>query len=68
VGAAILALGFLYWKSPLSQWFIDHVNAVLLVQIGRVVDYSDLLALFVIPLAWTTVSHARPGRASCRLK
>ena len=57
VGAAILALGFLYWKSPLSQWFIDHVNAVLLVQIGRVIDYSDLLALFVIPLAWTTVSH-----------
>lgn len=57
VGAMILALGFLYWKSPLSQWFIDNVNSVLLVQIGRVVDYSDLLALIAIPFAWTTVSH-----------
>ena len=55
--AATLALGFLYWKSPLSQWFIDTVNSVRLVQIGRVVDYSDLLALAAIPIAWTTVSH-----------
>lgn len=56
VGATILALGFLYWKSPLSQWFIDNVNSVLLTQIGRVVDYTDLLALIAIPLAWVTVS------------
>ena len=70
VGAAILALGFLYWKSPLSQWFIDHVNAVLLVQIGRVIDYSDLLALFVIPLAWTTVSHGatRPRKLPTQMR
>lgn len=55
-GAVILALGFLYWKSPLSQGLIDSVNSVFLAQIGRVVDYTDLLALIAIPLAWASVS------------
>ncbi len=63
-GAAILALGFLYWKSPASQWFIDNVNSVLVPQIGRVVDYSDLLALIMIPIAWATISDgaAKPRK------
>lgn len=55
-GATILALGFLYWKSPVSQWFIDNINSVFVTQIGRVVDYSDLLALIAIPLAWATIA------------
>jgi len=64
LGATILTLGFLYWKSPLSQWLIDIVNSVLQAQIGRVVDYSDLLALIAIPLAWATVSDcaAKPRK------
>lgn len=56
MGAMILALGFLYWKSPLSQWFVDSMNSMLQVRIGRVVDYSDLLALLTIPIAWATVT------------
>jgi hypothetical protein len=64
VAGTILALGFLYWKSPMSQWFIDNVNSVLQAQIGRVVDYSDFLALIAIPFAWTTVSDgaAKPRK------
>lgn len=57
LGGAIVVLAFLYWKSPASQWLIDSLNAVLPAPIGRVVDYTDLLALATIPLAWITVSR-----------
>lgn len=47
---ASLALAFAWWKSPLSQPAIDAVNAVFPFAIGRTVDYSDLLALLILPL------------------
>lgn len=50
---ATLVAAFAWWKSPLSQPFVDAVNVAplpLIAPIGRVVDYSDLLALCVIPL------------------
>ncbi|MDX1488095.1 MAG: hypothetical protein R3268_07845 [Acidiferrobacterales bacterium] len=43
---------FLLWKSGLSQPAIDWFNSISSVRLGRVVDYSDLLALLVVPLAW----------------
>jgi hypothetical protein len=44
-----LAAAFLWWKSPLSGPFIAVVNELLPTRIGRVVDYTDLLALLVLP-------------------
>ncbi|MBC8024414.1 MAG: hypothetical protein H7Y89_00335 [Steroidobacteraceae bacterium] len=44
-----IAAAFLWWKSPLSGLFIAFANEVLPYRIGRVVDYSDLLALLVLP-------------------
>lgn len=40
---------FLWWKSPASSFFIQHVNNWLPIPIGRTVDYTDLIALCVLP-------------------
>lgn len=48
IGGVVLA--FVYWKSGYSQPLIDFVNQTIPWQIARVVDYSDLLALMVLPL------------------
>jgi hypothetical protein len=45
-------LFFVWWKSPMSQAAIDGWNGLGVFQMGRVVDYSDLWALLMLPLAW----------------
>ena len=42
---------FLWWKSPASQPLIDYLNQYLPLPAQRVVDYSDWLALLVLPSA-----------------
>jgi hypothetical protein len=49
VGAT--AILFTWWKSPLSQSLIEFWNRVMFYSIDRVIDYSDLMALLVLPLA-----------------
>lgn len=46
------ALGFAAWKSPASQPLIDGWNAIGWGTIGRVVDWTDLLALAVLPVVY----------------
>lgn len=46
-----IALGFIWWKSPLSQSFIDFWNSNSFFQITRVVDYTDYFALLVLPFS-----------------
>jgi hypothetical protein len=50
--AIYLAVGgaFLWWKSPASAAFISCINGLLPMNIGRTVDYGDLIALVVLPL------------------
>lgn len=43
---------FIYWKSVYSQPAIDLFNSLGLLNIGRVVDYTDLMALLILPVAW----------------
>ena len=43
---------FIIWKLPLSQGFIDAVNGLGLFRISRVVDYTDLLCLFNLPISF----------------
>jgi hypothetical protein len=45
-----LAMGFLWWKSPASDGFIEAFNQLGWFRIGRTVDYGDLTALAVLPL------------------
>jgi hypothetical protein len=42
---------FVFWKSPYSQFIIDAFNSYSPINIGRVLDYSDLLSLSMLPLA-----------------
>jgi hypothetical protein len=58
---AAVGLVFAFWKSEYSQPLIDFVNALSVWQIGRVVDYTDLLALLVLPLA-ARASRSRASR------
>ena len=42
---------FLFWKSPFSQPLLDLINVISPFTYARVVDYTDLIAFSVIPLA-----------------
>lgn len=53
------ALFFMFWKSPYSQPLIDVYNQVALIEISRVVDYSDLMALSMLPLAYLFIKKLR---------
>lgn len=46
-----IGLLFVFWKSPLSSFFIDSFNSIAPYSIGRIVDYSDVWALLVLPVA-----------------
>ncbi|HEY1773002.1 MAG TPA: hypothetical protein VGH91_07405 [Gammaproteobacteria bacterium] len=56
---------FAWWKSPLSHPCIDFWNQHLPLHLHRVVDYSDLLALAVLPLAQLNLLRWR-GRLPSR--
>jgi hypothetical protein len=57
------AVGFLLWKSPLSDGVLEAWNAVGPWPLGRVKDYSDLLALGVLV---PTYRHMRQMQELCR--
>lgn len=48
----LVAAFFIFWKSPFSQFLIDGWNNLGMWQIGRLIDFSDLLALSMLPLAF----------------
>ena len=66
--AICCGIGFVFavWKSPLSQPAIELWNAAFNQQMDRVVDYSDLIALAVLPIAASSAETARRA-ASHRL-
>ena len=49
---AATAVFFVFWKSPYSDSLIEFWNSLPLFRIERAVDYTDLAALTVLPLAW----------------
>ncbi|HEX5709114.1 MAG TPA: hypothetical protein VFX96_17565 [Pyrinomonadaceae bacterium] len=57
VSTAVL---FAFWKSPYSQPAIDVWNGLRLLPFERTIDYTDLLALTVLPLSYAY------GRAPAR--
>lgn len=48
----LTAIVFIWWKSPYSQFFIEEWNSLGIFSLTRVVDYSDLWALLVLPFAY----------------
>jgi hypothetical protein len=52
-----LGVAFLWWKSPASGAFISYMNEVQPLKIARVIDYSDLAALVILPVCAKFVAH-----------
>ena len=59
------AISFLFWKSLYSQPLIDSWNQTGLPTIGRVVDLTDLTAIFILPIAFI---YARKRQRLASLK
>lgn len=53
------ALCFIFWKSAFSDLLINTWNDAVPLPIGRTVDYSDLVALTVLPLSYLYAQHVR---------
>lgn len=61
-----IAALWVWWKLPLSQLALDAWNALGVFPLGRVVDPTDLLALVVLPAAWSYAPRARADRPALR--
>lgn len=48
----LTAILFIFWKSTYSQPLIEAWNSLSFFKIERTVDYSDLLALLILPFAY----------------
>lgn len=45
------AIIFIYWKTVYSEPLIDIINQFFIINLKRVVDFTDLLALLILPLS-----------------
>lgn len=64
---ALTGVFFVFWKSSLSQPLIDSWNSMNLFQIARVVDFSDNLALLVLPACYGWVQRKQVVKPRFRL-
>jgi hypothetical protein len=62
----LTVVAFVFWKSPLSDGVLATWNALDLLPLVRVKDYSDLLALAVLVPAYRFVHHRSAPRCSHR--
>ena len=58
----ITVIGFIFWKSQASQPLIDWMNGWLHFPVARTVDFTDLIALIMVPLAgiYSRLDHPVP--------
>ena len=55
--SAIIGLVFVFWKSSLSTSTIEMLNSLSILQFDRVIDYTDLLALGVLPFSHFLINN-----------
>jgi hypothetical protein len=55
-----IALAFTFWKTRHAEPLIGALNAVSPIALGRTVDFTDLVALPMIPLAFWAAPRLRP--------
>jgi hypothetical protein len=53
----------IFWKSPFSQGFIDFYNRIAIIRTSRVVDYTDLFVLLLLPIPWFLIKRIDSLRA-----
>jgi len=57
VNLFITGIFFVFWKSKLSNEFINFYNEFALIKITRIIDYTDLLALTMLPLSYLIIQR-----------
>jgi hypothetical protein len=57
----VLATGliFIVWKSPYAQGLIDWYNSFAPIKVMRVIDYTDHIALIMLPVSYMLIRHIR---------
>jgi hypothetical protein len=55
----ISALFFIYWKTKFSDSLIDFINKNDIVIFSRVIDFTDFVALIVLPIPWTLINDKK---------
>lgn len=55
------AVLFVFWKSGYAQFLIEGWNSLPLFSIQRTVDYTDLLALLILPLSYSYSNTTHAG-------
>ena len=73
VSVIVTGVLFVFWKLPVSESFIYAYNKIALIPITRTVDYSDFIALLILPFAWYfigridnyRISRISPSFAAC---
>lgn len=53
----VAGLFFIFWKSPLSENFINIYNLMSPISIHRVVDYSDVVVLLLLPVPYFLIKN-----------
>lgn len=47
----LTGIAFILWKTPLATPFIDSINQTFQISIYRTIDYTDYIALFILPFS-----------------
>ncbi|MGG5208320.1 hypothetical protein ACQWU4_05180 [Chryseobacterium sp. MIQD13] len=55
----VAGLLFIFWKSSYSEGFIKIYNVVSPISLHRVVDYTDLLVLLLLPFSYILIKNTR---------
>ncbi len=55
--AFITGIAFILWKTPLADPFIHFINQWFIFDIHRVVDYTDYIALLILPLSHYVINN-----------
>lgn len=56
----ITAILFILWKTELADSFISFFNSLQVLEIARVLDYSDWLAIIVLPVCHFIINEKSP--------
>lgn len=59
----ITGLFFIFWKSKYSNGLIEFYNKFAFIKITRVIDYTDLIALTMLPLSYLIIRNILNNKA-----
>lgn len=51
-----IGLGFIIWKTPLVTPIINFINQLLFIPIHRTIDYTDYVALLILPFSYYLIN------------